>query len=81
MIRSLRNLSEPFFQLFTFILQPVRSGVPRDLNRIAEDKDPAAERNRNQKTVPGLKDFFLEALKVKGTIGNPVSIASFTTPG
>jgi hypothetical protein len=72
---------KPLFQFFTLSFQHLAAGVGRYPNGIPEDKHAAAERTRDQKTIPGLKDFFLEALKVNGTIGNPVSIASFKTPG
>jgi hypothetical protein len=81
LIRFLRNILKPFFQLFTLVLQYLPVGVVGHPDGIAPDKNPAAERTRNQKAIPGLKDFFLEALKAKGKIGNPVSFASSTTPG
>lgn len=81
MIRFLRNILKPFFQLFALFLQHLPVGVVGHPDGIPPDKDPAAERTRNQKAIPGLKDFFLEALKVNGNIGNPVSFASSTTPG
>lgn len=79
-IRSFRNGAKLLFQRLSLTLQSGPVGILRHPDRLTPDKDAAAERIRNQKTVPALKIFFLEAPKASGRIGSPVSFASSSTP-
>lgn len=66
MIRFLRKDPKLFFQFLALILQygPVRLG--RDPDRIPKQEHAVAKRKGNQKTVPGVKNFFFEAPNATG---------------
>lgn len=68
------------FQFLTFAFQYGAVRVPGNPDRFPPDEDAPAEWVRNHEAVPGLKNFFLEALNVSGRIGSPVSFASCITP-
>jgi hypothetical protein len=66
LIRFLRKDPKSFFQFPALGLQygPIRIG--RNTDRFSKQEHAPAEWIGNQKTVPGLKNFFLEAPNATG---------------
>src|ERR1051325_10438760 len=68
-------------QITPCVLDVVGRGVRREPQWPPPDEQPAAERIREEKAVPTAEDFFFEHANVSGTIGRPVALAKWTTPG
>ena len=50
--------------------------ITRHPDRFAPVEQTTAERVRDQEPIPAREEFFFEQLKVNGTMGSPVALAS-----
>jgi hypothetical protein len=76
LIRLVSECIECRFQFQPFRLKLAAVGILRNPDRVSPGKARPAERQGDLKAVPASKEFFFEAAKVSGRIGNPVSLAS-----